>query len=210
MVESTTKKMTYLFACPKRGDITNNLSQMRVEMTDPYDIVTTIEEYEGLDDKYKFDALVVLNVSGSPDFLRHILNDQTNNSKKVKWVHSLAVGLDAYSTATDFINAEHIPLTNAKGAYSSVLGEFIALGMLYHAKKVESFMKKKADSNYEKEHVQLISNKTLAIVGYGDIGYHCAKMAKMGFGTRVIGLKRRPKEVSDEHRQYCDEIVGMD
>ena len=67
-------------------------------------------------------------------------------------MHSLAVGLDAYSSATDFINSD-IQLTNAKGVYSSVLGEFIALGMLYHAKNVESFIKKKAEANYEKEHV---------------------------------------------------------
>ena len=52
----------------------------------------------------------------------------------------MLVGLDSYASATDFINADHIPLTNAKGAYSAALGEFIALGMLYHAKKVESFM----------------------------------------------------------------------
>ena len=75
-------------------------------MTDPYDIVSTLEEYEALSDKHKYDCAVVLNVSGHPDFLRTILNDQANNSKKIKWVHSLAVGLDAYSSATDFINSD--------------------------------------------------------------------------------------------------------
>ena len=38
----------------------------------------------------------------------------------------------------------------------------------------------------------------MAIVGYGDIGCACAKVAKLGFGTRVIGLKRRPEVVTDE------------
>ena len=33
-----------------------------------------------------------------------------------------------------------IPLTNVKGAYSEILGEFVALGVLYHAKLVEKFM----------------------------------------------------------------------
>ena len=50
----------------------------------------------------------------------------------------------------------------------------------------------------------------MAIVGYGDIGYHCAKVAKMGFGTRIIGMKRRPDSITDEHRQFVDEVVGMD
>ena len=51
--------------------------------------------------------------------------------------------------AKDFINADHIPLTNVKGAYSAVLGEFIALGMLYHAKKLESFIQKKAEKRFD-------------------------------------------------------------
>ena len=64
--------------------------------------------------------------------------------------------------------------------------------MLYHAKKVESFITKKELAKYIQEPVELVSNKTLAIVGYGDIGYACAKVAKMGFGSRVIGVKKRP------------------
>ena len=43
-------------------------------MKDPYDIVSSIEEYEALSDKYKYDALVVCNIRGGP-FLPHILND---------------------------------------------------------------------------------------------------------------------------------------
>ena len=57
--------------------------------------------------------------------------------------------------------------------------------------------------------MELISNKTLVIVGYGDIGYNCAKVAKQGFGTKVIGLKRRPEATSAEHRRMVDQVVGM-
>lgn len=56
----------------------------------------------------------------------------------------------------------------------------------------------------------MVSDKHLAIVGYGDIGAACAKVAKHGFGMKVTGVKRRPEQVSDEHRSYCDEIVGND
>ena len=124
-------------------------------------------------------------------------------------MHSLSAGLDAYTPATDFV-ASDIALTNVKGAFSAVLGEFIALGMLYHAKKVERFMQRKAEAKWEIEPVELVSNKTMAVVGFGDIGAHCGRVAKIGFGTRVIGLKRRPEVTSDEHRSWADEIVGLD
>ena len=180
---------------------------MKTPLKDPYDIVTSIDEYEALKDKYQYDCLVVMNVYGGP-FLIHVLNDQAKNSKRVKWVHSLLAGLDAVMGAKDFINSK-LTLTNVKGAYSAVLGEYIALGMLYHAKNVESFMRKKSEANWVQEPVELISNKTMVIVGYGDVGYHCAKVAKLGFGTKVIGLKRRPEATSAEHRRVVDQVVGM-
>ena len=69
---------------------------MRTPLTDSYDIVKTVEEYEALADKYKYDALVVLY---GGEFMKHVLNDQAKNSQKTKWVHALSAGVDAYVTA---------------------------------------------------------------------------------------------------------------
>jgi len=60
----------------------------------------------------------------------------------LKWVHSINNGADGYLAKKSFKESE-IPLTNAKGAYSDVLGEFVALGVLYHTKHVERFMRRK-------------------------------------------------------------------
>lgn len=56
----------------------------------------------------------------------------------MRWVQALTAGIDGYVTAADF-RASEIPLTNVKGAFSHVLGEYIALGMLYHTKSLEAF-----------------------------------------------------------------------
>jgi phosphoglycerate dehydrogenase-like enzyme len=58
--------------------------------------------------------------------------------------------------------------------------------------------------------MELVSNKSMAIIGYGDIGAACAKIAKNGFGMKVWGVKRRPDDCSDLYRSYCDEVVGND
>ncbi len=50
----------------------------------------------------------------------------------------------------------------------------------------------------------------MAIVGFGDIGAACGKVVKNGFGTKVIGVKRRPEVTSEEHTQCCHELVGLD
>ena len=67
------------------------------------------------------------------------LDDQATKNKNLKWVHSLTAGVDGYLNAKDFVNSS-IPLTNVKGAFSAVLGEFVALGMLFHSKKIPSFL----------------------------------------------------------------------
>jgi phosphoglycerate dehydrogenase-like enzyme len=84
-------------------------------------------------------------------------------------VHSLAAGIDSIVAIDSFRNSP-IPLTNAKGAYSEILGEFVALGVLYHAKKLENFLKRKENAHWEPEPVHFVKKKHMVIVGYGDIG----------------------------------------
>lgn len=138
-----------------------------------------------------------------------VLKDQAVNNPNLKWVHSLSAGIDGYVAIQEFRESE-IPLTNAKGAFSAILGEFIALGVLYHTKHLERFMQRKAEKKWEIEPMELVSNKSMAIIGYGDIGAACAKIAKFGFGMKVIGVKRNPDACSDEYKSYCDEVVGND
>ena len=49
----------------------------------------------------------------------------------------------------------------------------------------------------------------MAIVGFGDIGAACGRICK-AFGTKIIAVKRRPEQTSEEHKSYCDELVGVD
>lgn len=50
----------------------------------------------------------------------------------------MSAGIDGCIAAKDFVNSSVI-LTNGKGAFSGVLGEFVVLGMLFFAKKIPSF-----------------------------------------------------------------------
>lgn len=50
----------------------------------------------------------------------------------------------------------------------------------------------------------------MAFVGYGDIGSRCARMAKLAFGMKTIGVNKFPKMVTAEQAQWVDEVVGLD
>lgn len=91
-----------------------------------------------------------------------------------------------------------------------MLAEYVLLGMLYHAKKVESFQSKKQGQKWQVEPVELVANQTLAVIGYGDIGSGVAKMAKNAFGMRTIGVNKFPKFVTKAQAEWVDEVVGLE
>ena len=165
-----------------------------------------MDEYAALaEEDKKVDALVVQlgTTCAGP-----VIKAQMASNPGLKWVHSLSAGIDGYVAVEEFRDSE-IPLTNAKGAFSTILGEFIGLGVLYHTKHLERFMARKAAKKWEVEPVELVAGKSMAIMGYGDIGAACAKIAKNGFGMKVWGIKRNPDDCSDLYRSYCDEVVGV-
>jgi phosphoglycerate dehydrogenase-like enzyme len=55
--------------------------------------------------------------------------------------------------------------------------------------------------------VEELRGSTLGVVGYGDIGRACAKLAKV-YGMRVVALRRNPK--LSENDPYCDVAYGND
>lgn len=84
------------------------------------------------------------------------------------------------------------------------------MGMLFHTKQLRTYMERQAASQWKPGYIENVAGKTLAIVGFGDIGAVTGKIAKQGFGCKVIGLKRRPELTSDEDRSCADEVVGLD
>lgn len=43
----------------------------------------------------------------------------------------------------------------------------------------------------------MADSKVLGIIGLGDIGSHCAKVAKLGLDMKVIAVKKDPKSISE-------------
>lgn len=51
---------------------------------------------------------------------------------------------------------------------------------------------------------------TIVVVGYGNIGSRCARMCKLAFGMKTIGVNKFPQMVTKEEAQWVDELVGLD
>jgi phosphoglycerate dehydrogenase-like enzyme len=81
------------------------------------------------------------------------------NYPKIKWVHSFSAGVDTFTT--EAIKSHPSVLTNAKGAYSEALAEFVAFQMLWFCKRGAHWIKNKNEKKWEKGFVRKLSAMTL-------------------------------------------------
>lgn len=75
--------------------------------------------------------------------------------------------------------------------------------MSYFAKDFPRLVRQKQSKNYEKFCITELRGKTMGIIGYGDIGLACAKLAS-AYGMKVIGLRRNPELSKDD--KYVEKV----
>lgn len=127
----------------------------------------------------------------------------------IQWVHVRSAGIDfveseAFATIT---KANNIPVTNAKGQFSSSLAEYALLACSYFAKDIGRLVRQQQARTWANYDIQELRGKTLGIVGYGDIGRACAKLATQ-YGMRIVALRRHPYLSLDD--PYCNVVYGRD
>ena len=88
--------------------------------------------------------------------------------------------------------ASPVPLTNGRGVFRRVLGEWVVASMLFYAKGLRRLVKQQEDGVWEQFDIEELHGKTLGIIGYGEIGKGAAERARP-FGMRIIALRRRPE-----------------
>jgi len=138
-----------------------------------------------------------------------IATDVLMQGSRLRWVHSIAAGVEKLMTP-ELIAAEHIKITASKGPHAPLIAEHMVLLMLSLARNLPSLLK------YQEEHrwvrdaqgrvpqtsVQMLG-KTIAILGVGQIGDNLARVCKVGFGMRVLGMSRTTRN-SEHVDRYVD------
>ena len=123
----------------------------------------------------------------------------------IKWVHVRSAGIDF--VVSDELSESNVVVTNAKGQFSSSLAEYTMMACSYFAKDLPRLLKQQKAKDWNKYDVEELRGKTLGIVGYGDIGRACAKLAHV-YGMKIVALRRNPKlSVNDS---FCSVVYGID
>lgn len=120
----------------------------------------------------------------------------------VPWIHVRSAGVEHVLTH-DFSKPNPTPnnvvidhpslMSNARGVFSSTLAEY-CMGAIFHfSKDLPRLLKNKKNREYDRYAVGEIRGTKLGIVGYGDIGRSCARLAR-AYGMEIVGLRRSPQQ----------------
>jgi len=129
------------------------------------------------------EADVILNWTGSRDLLREVWG----MAPRVRWIHSRSAGLDELLFPE--LAGSPVMLTNARGVFSEILGEFAIAAVLFFAKGLRRMVRSQEAGVWDQFDIIEISGQTLGIIGLGDIGQAVARRAE-SMGMQVLGLRR--------------------
>ena len=120
----------------------------------------------------------------------------------VEWVHTRSAGIDFVTSPG--LATSRVYMTNARGQFSSTLAEYTLMACSYYAKDIPRLMSQKKAKLWSKYDVLELRGSTMGIVGYGDIGRACAKLARI-YGMRIVALRRNPKLAWGD--PLCDNVL---
>ena len=169
-----------------------------------YKITPLIKYQEELDKlkQIKFEILVSM-----PLFTK-LISDIIKSFPDIKWMHSLAAGVEKLFKIDNICNNDNIIISNSRGAYSESLGEIGITSMLYFSYNIYSYIEKMKNKNWSPSINNTLNKKNLLIIGYGNNGICLAKRAK-AFNMKIIAVKKRIN-IDFLGKEFIDEYYSLD
>lgn len=118
----------------------------------------------------------------------------------LRWVQSWSAGVN--TMPLEKLASKDVALTSAKGVHAFPISETIFALMLGLTRKIHTYVKNQQEKKWHHGHMNLeMHNKTLGVIGVGEIGKETSKIAK-AFGMRVLGVKHSGKEEKNVDAMY--------
>lgn len=155
----------------------------------------------------------VQNEIGDADILvcYNLTRENFQKAKNLKLIIYATDGMGAKRLFTELINSEVI-VTNSRGCRSQAIAEHSIMLILACSRNLPFMMENITTEGWWGSNVANsshlpgeISGKTIMVLGLGNIGSRIAKIAKKGFGMKVIGVVKHPRE-----RDNADIVINQD
>lgn len=121
---------------------------------------------------------------------------------RLRWIQAMSAGVERMLSPE--LIASEVTLTASKGPLQGAMAEHVITLMLALARHLPSYLENQAQAAWKREHgpgpaIQL-AGKTMFVIGVGGVGNEVARMCKLGFQMRVLGMTRatRPSQFVDQ------------
>lgn len=129
-----------------------------------------------------------------------------NPKMNVKWIQLTSAGVDYMDL--DLLEKHDVTLTNASGIHSYAISESIFGMLLSHSRGIGYSIKMQMQSKWDEvEKAFELNQRTMAIVGAGEIGRQTGKLAK-AFGMKTIGVNRSGRPVDYMDEQFTQDALA--
>ena len=150
----------------------------------------------------KFDIL-----TARPLFVK-LTTDILKTFPTIKWMHSLAAGIEKLIKIDSLWNNDNIILSNSRGAYSEAMAEVGITSMMYFSYNIYSYVEKMKNKQWSFGINKTLNKRTLLIIGYGNNGICLARKAK-AFNMKIIAVKKNINE-NFIGKEYADEYYTLE
>jgi D-2-hydroxyacid dehydrogenase (NADP+) len=137
------------------------------------------------DDLSGVDVLIAFGTSINDEVLRRL--------KDVRWIQSLATGVDHFLRCPDL--ARHVLITSGRGIHGSMMREMAAFLMLSLSHNVVRQVEDQKTHHWERRLWTLLYEKTAVVVGLGVSGIAIGELMS-ALGMKVIGVTRTMREIA--------------
>eukprot|EP00931_Biecheleriopsis_adriatica_P094723 TRINITY_DN68352_c0_g1_i1.p1 TRINITY_DN68352_c0_g1~~TRINITY_DN68352_c0_g1_i1.p1 ORF type:complete len:340 (+),score=65.40 TRINITY_DN68352_c0_g1_i1:63-1082(+) len=154
-----------------------------------------LEDFKGSPQLPEIDAIILAVFAGGQP---SVIADIWPLCPNVRWIHSMAAGVD---TLVPVINSlprgPEVPVTNAKGAFSSSLAEYALAAMLHFNKQIPRLQSNRTTKTWDRFIMGELRGQTVGFIGFGDIAQTTARLCK-AFGMQVMALRNSRGQPGNE------------
>ncbi|HEX9609707.1 MAG TPA: NAD(P)-dependent oxidoreductase, partial [Candidatus Limnocylindria bacterium] len=134
-----------------------------------------------------------------------VLDHVVTRAPKLRWIHSASAGVDRVTTPA--VRQRGLIVTNARGVFSRPIAEYVVMMALAIARRLPQLLELQRERTWQPLRGRELSELTVGIVGYGDIGQEVARLLKP-FGCRIVATRRHPERGAGEGSKV--ELYGLD
>ncbi|HME28563.1 MAG TPA: D-2-hydroxyacid dehydrogenase [Pseudolabrys sp.] len=139
----------------------------------------------------------------SPPMADHVVRD----APKLKWIQALGTGIDNIIDLPSL--GKEVLVTNVRGIHGPPVSEATIAYMLALARDLPRATRAHDSNQWERWPAQLLTGKTVGILGVGLIAEYLAPICK-ALGMRVIGISSHPRNAKGFDRMaHRDDIANV-